>query len=191
MAAQLARRLFTVEEYHQMAEAGILTEDDHVELLDGEIIKMTAKGTRHASSVSRITTLLYRQVGDNVIVRVQDPVQLGAHSEPEPDIALVRWRDDFYMDRHPRAGEVFLIIEVADSSIGTDRTTKLRLYAQAGVTEVWIVNLTNGTVEVYAQPQDGEYGISRTASRDDTLTLASVPEIRVRVADMVTPPVTR
>lgn len=136
MSVQLLRRSFTVEEYHRMAEAGILREDDRVELLEGEIVEMTPIGSRHAACVDRLNQLGVRGVGPRAIVRVQSPVRLGERSEPQPDLTLLRARPDFYAHAHPGPADVLLIIEVAEASADADRTVKMPLYARAAIPEV-------------------------------------------------------
>src|SRR5207249_12204402 len=122
------RRLFTVEEYHRIGQAGVFTEDERIELLAGEIVVMTPIGSRHASCVSRLNRLFSRHLGDDFLVRIQDPVQLDDYSEPEPDVVVVKARADFYHDAHPRSSDVVLLIEVADTSAGSDRAEKIPLY---------------------------------------------------------------
>ena len=113
MSVQTARRLFNTEEYHRMAAAGILCEDDRVELLQGEIVEMSPIGSRHVACVNRLTQRFSTLLGKRAIVSVQNPVLLGEFSEPEPDLALLRWRDDFYGEALPRAEDVLLLVEVA------------------------------------------------------------------------------
>ncbi|MEG4964576.1 Uma2 family endonuclease, partial [Microcoleus sp. K4-C2] len=115
MTTQLIKRLFTVKEYHHMIEAGILTKDDKVELIRGEIVQMAAVGRRHTSHVKRLTELFYIRLLSRVTIGVQDPVELDDHSEPEPDISLLRRRDDFYESGHPQSEDILLIVEVADA----------------------------------------------------------------------------
>src|SRR6478609_8499628 len=116
MAVELTKRLFTVDEYERMIEAGILTENDRVELVEGEIIEMAAKGSSHAACVTRITDLFYRYARQTAIIRVQDPIRIGSSSELEPDVALLRLRDDLYANSHPDGNDVLLIVEVSDTT---------------------------------------------------------------------------
>jgi hypothetical protein len=156
MAVQLLKRLFTVVEYHRMAEAGILGEDDRVELLEGEIVQMGPIGSRHASCVKRLVDIFIPlQVGRKVILSVRDPIELGEHSEPQPDLTVLKPRPDFYAKAHPGPADVFLLVEVADlsacnaqagTSAAYDRDMKVPLYAQAGVPEVWVVDVAVGDV---------------------------------------------
>lgn len=157
MTIREVQRLFTVEEYHRMAEAGILHEDDRVELIEGKIIQMAAVGSRHAACVKRLIKFLVREVGDLGVVGAQDPVVLPDSSEPEPDVVVLRPRDDFYAAGHPVPEDVLLLIEVSDTSFDYDRDVKVPLYARAGVPEVWIVDLVNEKIHVYSRPTDGSY----------------------------------
>src|SRR5262249_34195079 len=137
---EAARRRFTREQYHRMAEAGILTSTDRVELIRGEIIQMSPLGRRHIAFVHNLTRLLVRRLGDRAIVSVQNPVALAEDTEPQPDLAVCRDRAVPYKEREPHADDVVLLIEVADTSLQYDRSTKLRLYAAAGVPEYWLVD---------------------------------------------------
>ena len=125
MAVQVARRRFTVDEYHQMAHAGILSEDDRVELLDGEIVERSPIGSLHQACVDRLNRLFNTLVGTAAIVRVQGPVQLDLYSEPQPDLLLLRPQDDFYARAHAGPEDVLLVVEVAESTVEYDRRIKL------------------------------------------------------------------
>ncbi len=160
-----------------MAAAGVLSEDDRVELVEGEIIEMNPIGSRHAACVGRLTKLLERLAGDHAIVWVQNPVHVNDFSEPVPDVALLRLRDDFYARANPRAADVLLVIEVSDSTLGYDRGVKTPLYARAGVPEVWLVNLPGEVIEVYARPAGGAYQETRLVGRGATLSASAVPEL--------------
>lgn len=117
MSRQFAKRWFSVDEYYRMAQAGILTEDDRVELIEGEVIAMSPIGSRHAGYVKRITAVLYGLVSRKLIVSVQDPIHIDEFSEPQPDVALLRWREDSYTKSHPTPSDVLVVIEVADTSV--------------------------------------------------------------------------
>jgi Uma2 family endonuclease len=153
----VARRVLTVAEYHRMAEAGILTERDRVELIEGELIAMSPIGSEHSGTVNALNRTLVRAVGDRAVVAVQNPVQLDDLSEPEPDFALLKPRDDDYRRATPRPHEVLLIIEVADTSLAYDRAVKRSLYARHGIPEFWIVNLAAKQVEVCRSPTGEQY----------------------------------
>lgn len=179
MSEIIERRIFTVDEYHQMAEAGILTEDDRVELINGEIIAMSPINSPYASVVDRISNFLKGEIGKSVIVRVQSPLLLSDLSEPEPDVMLLVPRDDFYASAHPQPKDVYLLIEVADSSVRIDQEIKLPVYAAAGVPEVWIVNLADRQVEVYRTPIDKQYQTKEVAKGDEVV---AVPHFNLSVA---------
>lgn len=157
MSHQFAKRWFSVGDYYRMAEAGILTADDRVELIEGEVLEMSPIGSRHAACVKRLNTLLNRQVGHTVIVSVQDPIYIDDFSEPQPDIALLRPRADFYAEEHPTSSDVLLVVEMADTSVELDRSKKLPLYARAGVPEAVIVVLPEEIIEAHAEPVGGRY----------------------------------
>lgn len=174
MAAPLERYKFTVDAYYRMAEAGVLEPRARVELIEGEIVMMTPIGLRHSACVDRLTRRLVALYGDTAIVRVQNPIVLDEHSEPEPDFAVLRPRADFYASAHPRPTDVLLVIEVADSSIGYDRGTKMPLYGRNGITELWIVDLSREAVDVYRQPFEGGYAERRTYRRGERAPLPSL-----------------
>jgi Uma2 family endonuclease len=176
-AVKLQRHLFTVEEYHRMAEAGIFGEDDRVELLDGEIVEMTPIGSRHAACVDRLTHLLVEQVRGRAIVRVQNPIRLGQHSEPQPDLALLKPRSDFYAEAHPGAEDVLLVVQVAESSADSDRAVKVPLYARAGIPEVWLVDLAGVKIEVYREPMPHGYQDVRTVRGGQRLSPHTLPDL--------------
>jgi Uma2 family endonuclease len=181
MAVQVSRRLFTVDEYHQMAQAGILTEDDRVELLEGEIIQMAAIGSRHAACVDRLNHLFSRYVAGRAIVRVQSPIHLSEISEPQPDLALLRLRPDFYAAAHPGPQDILLVIEVADTSVGYDQEAKLPRYAQTSIAEAWIVNIPEDRLEVYRQPTFEGYQEVVHLGRGEHLTPVAFPDLSLAV----------
>ena len=185
MSVQVEKWVFHVDEYHKMSEAGILSEDDRVELIEGEIIKMSPIGSRHAACVKRLNALLNRRVGQAAIISVQDPIRLDDYSEPEPDIALLKFRDDFYSQSLPTADDVLLIIEVADTSVEYDRSVKLPLYARAGIPEVWLADLPGDGVEAYSEPVNGAYQKFRRAKRGEVLTPEEFPGLMLSVDEIL------
>jgi Uma2 family endonuclease len=184
MSVQIARRHFNVTEYYRMIEAGILSESDQVELIDGEVIEMSPIGSRHAACVDRLNQVLCLLLGKHLIVRVQNPISLGKYSEPQPDLCLLLPRADFYAQAHPTPADVLLVVEVADSSTGFDREVKLPLYAQASVPEVWLINLPAETVEIYAQPSGGKYQKSREFKRGQIISSETISQLSL-AADAV------
>jgi Uma2 family endonuclease len=185
MSVQVEKWVFSVDEYHRMSDAGILSEDDRVELIEGEIIKMSPIGSHHAGCVNRLNTLLNRRAGQEAIVSVQNPVRLDDYSEPEPDLALLKPRADFYAQSLPTADDVLLIIEVADTSIDYDRDVKLPLYARAGIPGVWLANLPDDRVEAYSQPVNGVYQKVKYAERGDSLPLERLPNLVLSVDEIL------
>jgi Uma2 family endonuclease len=190
MTLQLAQpRLKTfrlnVSQYHQMSEAGILSENDKVELINGEIIEMSPIGRRHAACVDRINRLFSNILGIKVIVRVQNPIILNNLSEPEPDIALLKPRADFYESGHPQPQDIFLLIEVADSSLEYDRDVKIPLYATSGISEVWLVDIYEQVIIVYRYPSENGYSDIQTLSRGEKLSIQTFPEINLVVNDIL------
>lgn len=185
MAVQILRRRFTVEEYYLMAKAGILGGDDRVELIDGEIVEMPPIGSPHASSVMRLIQLFFQQVGSRALVNAQNPVRLEEHSEPQPDIALLRPRNDFYAAAHPGPQDVLLLIEVADTSVDYDRQVKAPLYARAGITEYWLVDLAGQRIEVYRAPAAGEYRQVRLVRQGERLAPEVLPFLELSANDIL------
>jgi Uma2 family endonuclease len=176
---------FTVDDYMRMLDAGILTEDDPIELIDGEIIEMSPIGDLHAGCVIRLTMLFTRLVGLTAFVSVQNPIRLDNYSEPQPDLALLKPRNDYYAQAKPTPADVFLIVEVADSSVQFDRNVKVPLYARALIPLVWLVDLPAGVIEVYSQPANGVYQSAQTARRGDRLTIDSLPGLVIPVDDIL------
>jgi len=185
MRTQVARRLFTTDEFHQMAAAGILAEDDRVELIEGEIVRMSPIGTRHASCIDRLTSLFARRLGTRAIVRVQNPIVLSRRTEPQPDLSILRSREDFYAERHPRPTDVLLVVEVVDTSEEYDRETKLPLYARAGIPEVWMVDVVQGTVEVFRRPALRVYHERRELRRGQRVSPGAFPRTAFRVGEIL------
>lgn len=153
----LTKHRLTIRDYHRMGEAGILHEDSRVELIEGEIIDMAPIGSSHSGTVLHLSTLLTRAAGERAIVSVQSPIVLGEHSEPEPNIALLQPRQDFYKSSHPRSEDVLLVVEVAESSLRYDREIKIPLYFRYGIPEVWLVDLANNQLIMFRRPEGGAY----------------------------------
>ena len=173
------RRLLTVDEYHRMGEAGVLTEDDRVELIEGELVAMVPIGSEHIAATNALTRLLVLAVGDSGIVSVQNPVRLSQRSEPQPDFAVLKSRD--YRTTLPQPEDTMLAVEVANTSLDYDRTVKLVLYARSGIPEVWIVNLAAEEVEVYRSPTGDQYAFVTRVGRSEALTMDALPDVRIPV----------
>lgn len=171
MTAIPKKLLFTVHDYYKMLEFGILSEDDRVELINGEIIKMAAIGSKHAAYVKRIREMLGEILEKAVIISVQDPIHLDDLSEPEPDIAILKRRTDFYEQAHPEAADVLLLVEVADSSFAFDKKVKVPLYAKAGIPEVWLVDLQALELWVFHTPHKGKYQFSQAFATGDSIDI--------------------
>lgn len=185
MAVEVCKRRFTVEEYYRTTEAGILAHDDRVELIDGEIVAMAAIDSRHAAGVDRVNYVLAQRLGGRALIRVQNPVRLGQYSEPQPDIALVRPRPDFYAFAHPSPRDVLLIIEIADTSVGFDRDVKIPLYARAGIPAAWLVDLTDDGLTVYRQPTSQGHGDVQPVQRGQPLAMTAFPDIALLADDIL------
>jgi len=181
MAVQLLKRLFTVDEYHAMARAGILSEDDRVELIEGEVVQMAPIGNRHAACVRRLNDLFHRHLADTVLVDVQNPLRLSAHSEPQPDIVLLRRREDFYADVTPTPTDALLVIEVADSSAIYDREIKAPLYAQWRVAELWVVDLVREVIESFRVPSPQAYQQIVQFQRGQVIAPQAFPDVQLSV----------
>ena len=184
-AAVPTRRRFTVAEYYAMADAGILSENDRVELLDGDIIVMPPIGDWHAGGVKLFANTMPLALQGRAMIAVQDPVRLDEHSEPQPDVMLLQWRDDFYRNGHPAPGDVLLLIEVADTSVGYDRNAKLPVYARAGIPEVWIVNRPARRIESYSDPSGSAYSTVRHFSPGETVAPQAFPDITLAVDQII------
>jgi Uma2 family endonuclease len=170
---------FTTEEYHQMGEAGILSEEKRVELINGEIVEMSPSKSPHAGVVNFLNKLLNDCLGEEYILTVQNPIHIEPYSEPEPDLAILRYRDDFYSKSHPTPEEIVMLIEVADTSLEKDRLVKLPLYAAAGISEVWIVNLQDKQLEVYTQAGEEGYLKSLIYNKEAVIQHPLVGEVAV------------
>ncbi len=182
---QLLRCKFTVEQYQKMIELGILTKYDRVELIRGEIIEMSPVGTKHAACVRRLSNKLGQSLGNSIILSVQNPVVLNDNSQPQPDVALLKPRDDFYATAHPQPQDIFLLIEVADSTIEYDREEKIPLYAQANIIEVWLVDINEQIVEVYQQPTAAGYQLMQKFACDQDLSITAFPDINITVNEIL------
>lgn len=185
MSVAVSRRLFTVEDYHEMANSGILTEDDRVELLEGEIVEKSPISSRHAGCVKRLVKIIERQIGDTAILGVQDPICLGQRSEPQPDLSILKPRTDFYADSHPEPKDVLLIIEVAETSAEPDQKIKLPLYAKAAIPEVWIFELRSKKVEVYRKPSGRKYLMVETYTEEQTISPRALPNLKVDLSEIL------
>jgi hypothetical protein len=178
------RRLFSVDEFHHMAQRGIFQESDRLELIKGEIITMSPISARHAHSVRQLIRIFNQSFSDRAILDVQNPVVLGEHSEPQPDAMLLKTRADLYKS-HPTPEDVLLLVEVADSSLAYDRDVKGPLYARAGVLELWIVNVVDARLEVYRDPTPQGYRTRRWLWPGDAIAPFAFPDTLCQVEDIL------
>jgi Uma2 family endonuclease len=184
MPAEPKHHRFSVRDYHQMGQTGIIAEDARVELIEGEIIEMSPIGSRHFSHVAHLTELFYAQLISQVTIFGQNPLRLGDLSEPIPDLMILRRRDDSYLARTPTPTDVLLLVEVADTSLRFDRDVKIPLYARYGVETVWLLDVNNNVLEIYEEPVDGIYTIKRTPPHATRISLESLPDFEIQVADL-------
>jgi Uma2 family endonuclease len=178
------RYRFTVEEYGRMGEANVFSPDVRVELIEGEIVDMSPIGDRHAACVDVLDELIRGPLGRTVSVRVQGPIILDANSEPQPDISILKRRDDFYKNGKPRPEDVLLLIEVSDSTLEYDRRVKVPLYARAGITEVWIINLVDERVEMFADPSGGAYQTAAVFARGEVVQSRTLAALRLGASEI-------
>jgi len=185
MSATPERYRFSVEEFHRMAAAGVFAEDDRVELLEGEVVEMTPIGSQHAGTVKWLNGWFQKHAGERVVVAVQDPLSLDPLSEPQPDLVLLRPRTDFYVRSHPTALDVYLVVEVCDTSCEHDRMVKAPLYSRAGVPELWIVDLTQKVLEAHTEPSARGYRQRRVVESGERLAPHALPDLILEVAELL------
>jgi Uma2 family endonuclease len=181
----IAKHSFTAEEFERIGKAGIFRQDARLELIEGEIFEMSPIGSPHAACVNFLSRLLNRLFADNHIVAIQNPVRLNDFSEPQPDVALLRWRDDFYRTAHPTPVDVLLVVEVADTTVVADRTVKIPLYARAGVMEAWVVNIPESQIEIYSDPAGGVYRRAEVFGRGAEARSHTVEGLAVSVGELL------
>jgi len=176
---------FNVKEYYRMAETGVLRPDSRVELLNGEIIDMSPIGPFHGGVTNYLIEIFTAASKGRWMTSVQNPVRLDDHSEPQPDLVLLKPSPDFYRRQHPQPADVHLLIEVSDSSLTTDREAKLPAYGRAGIAEVWIVNLIDQTVEVYREPHFTGYGAKTILRAGDQAAPQAFTDVTVDVTELL------
>lgn len=172
---------FTVDQYHEMGRAGILRPEDRVELIDGEIVQMSPIGPQHAACVTRLDRLLQRLLGNRGTIRIQNPIVLHDHSEPQPDGAVLRYREDDYDLESPGARDVLLAIEVADTTYDDDSEVKIPAYARAGIREALLVDIERECVEVHRRPAKSGYRSVKRLVRGERFTLLAFPDVTLTV----------
>ncbi len=185
MRTEVTKKLFTVAEYYQMAEAGIIGPEDRVELIDGEIIQMSPIGDRHAGYVNRLTRLFVEALGRKVVVSVQNPIQLNNYTEPQPDVVVLRPRRDDYAGKKVRAEDALLLVEVSDKTLRYDRNIKLPRYVAAGIPEVWIMNIADGELFVYRGPSGKTYAEALTLRAGEVVSPLAFPDAAFKVHEIL------
>jgi Uma2 family endonuclease len=185
MRTETTKKLFTVDEYYRMGEAGILGPEDRVELINGEILKMSPIGNPHVACVDRANALFAVSFTGKAIVSIQNPVLLNTYNEPQPDVVLMKARPDFYKLKRHMPEDVLLLIEVADTTLRFDRKVKLPIYAASGVTEVWIEDLQHDKILVFRDPKDDVYKTCLTFQRGDSISIAAMPDTIFKVEDLL------
>lgn len=181
--AALPYHRWSLAEYHQMAQIGLLDETDRVELIEGELIDMAPIGSKHAFRVDSIARALQLAAGKAFLVRVQNPILLGEHSEPQPDIAVVK--DKNYSAAHPCAEDVLVIVEVSDTTLAYDRDVKLSLYARHGIPEVWLLDVNAGELTVYREPAEGQYRLIRKPTTAEVVSPTLVAGVAISLAQVL------
>ena len=183
MVSPVARRWLTVEEYHLMAEVGIL-QDQNLELINGEILEISPVGSEHASIVEKLKDLLTVKLFQQAIVRVQNPIHLSKYSEPEPDLAIVQYREDYYRNAHPSPSNIIAVVEVADSSLAYNLEVKLPLYAEHRIEEFWLININQQQLEVYTRPAGDTYKLRQIYKQDEVVRLPKF-DLKIDVRDLL------
>ena len=186
MPVAVSNRRLTADEYQRMGQVGILSEDDRVELIDGELVAMTPIGPRHNACVNRTLLAMVRSVGDNAIVQAQGSVRLDLYHEPQPDLVLLRPRADFYASRHAGPDDILLIVEIAQSSIEYDRDVKARVYAELGIQEYWLADLNANLVSGYSAPKGGSFRRLEQYHRGQSIAPHMLPECAIAVDVLLT-----
>jgi Uma2 family endonuclease len=179
---QPARRTFTADEFERMAAAGVFGPEERVELIRGEIVEMSPIGPGHGAGVAGLNKRLVLGVGDRAVVWIQSAARAALDSVPQPDLALLRPRS--YRKANPTPPDILLVVEVAETSLRYDRTVKLRLYAEAGIPEYWVVSAADGWIEVYRSPEGPGYRERRRAGAGETVSPLAFPDVVVPVADV-------
>jgi len=185
--APFTLRKWTVKEYQKLGEMGFFHPEERVELISGNIIKMSAKGTAHTSALGRTDRLLQNLFGNLAWVRMQDPIALDDNSEPEPDIALVRIDPLDYATHHPTPSEVYLIIEVADTSLTFDREIKAKAYARSGITDYWVLNVNERQLHVFREPAENGYQSELILGENGSISPLQFPTVNIAIQAMLPP----
>jgi len=180
-------RRFTVQEYYHLAEAGILAPDERVQLIEGEVLIMSPQGPRHASAITRANNCFSRLLSDNVVVRIQAPIHIDKHSEPEPDVVLAKPDPKEYSDHHPAPKEILFVMEISEATLDYDRTTKSRLYARAGIIQYCILNIKMRELEDYRDPGSSGFRSKATYRANQSFSLVAFPDTEIDVSYLLPP----
>ncbi len=176
---------FKVDDYYKMIELGILKDYEKAEIIEGELIKKITIGDRHAACVEKLNEILRDKLGKSVSLRNQQPVKFDDYNEPEPDLAILKRREDFYVRAKPTAKDILVLIEVSDSTLKYDRDVKLALYAKAEISEVWIVNLVNDIIEIHQKPNVGIYQLAKIFKRGETVASEALPDLSIAADEIL------
>lgn len=185
MHTETTRKRFTVDDYYRMAEVGILGHTERVELIEGEVIEMSPIGSRHAMAVNRANMIFARGIGDRAVVAIQNAAHIDLYNEPQPDVVLIRPREDFYGKAHPQPEDIVLLIEISETSFRFDRNIKLPIYARSGIPEVWIVDLNSDAIHSFRNPTGNQYSEANTKTRGDSISPGAFPDFIIPVADLL------
>ena len=186
MTAVPARKLFSVKEYEELIDTGFFTGKKRVELIEGELIEKTATGDPHIGCVNRLTNRVFpRNPSGNFIISVQNAIVVNPYSAPEPDVAILRFRDDFYASGKAKPEDVLLVVEVSDTTVRYDRQTKMPLYARAGIEEAWLVNLQRKILEVHRAPVNGKYEVVQKLGKTESIAPLNFPDLQLEVSSII------
>lgn len=185
MQIEATHRRFTVEEYYRMAEAGVLRRGDRTELIEGEIFQMSGIGPRHLGCTNRINDAFTAAFRGRAVVSPQHPVRLDDYSEPQPDLALLAMREDFYSSKTPQSSDALLVVEVSDTTLRFDSDVKLPLYAAAAIPEVWIADLEHDVLRVFREPVGRRYAVEQALGPDGVASVAAFPDVTFRIGDLL------
>lgn len=183
--AAIVPKRFTVEEFRKMTEVGILPEESGWEIIDGYLIDKMSIGSNHAGTVNLLTQKLIIMVAGKAAVAVQNPIRIDDYNAPEPDISLLRPREDFYRKSLPAPQDALLLIEVSDSTVEYDRDIKKTLYAEAGIAEFWLINLKENTVERYSSPKNGSYRLAEILESGETIKAGTIENLELKIDEIL------
>lgn len=182
---QPMRLRFTVDEYYKMIELGLLKDYEKAEIIEGELIDKMLIGEKHSAIVEKLSEILRDKLGKSVSLRNQQPIKFSDYDEPQPDLAILQRRDDFYFYEKPVPKDVLVLIEVSDATLKYDRDTKLALYAEAEIPEVWIVNLPNNIIEIRQKPSYGIYQLAKIFKRGEIVKSEVLPDLSLEVNEIL------